>query len=780
MKALYIILLWITPIFSSAFSNQQMHKLVIELTNKQSLNTEDIQTTDNLKKRKQNIIKEINYSVKIGGSIKNCDLIKVDSGVINNLTYNMFEYRVSHINCNYKYTITTLKLNSRWKLDDIKITKSNILINNKKLFEQKLENLNSNDNKLLRYLVCHLNKNFKHLVDIYNKYSELLPQSNFKIEQLSETSDITEYILKYSNKNFFLRLNYYKLGEELLLEKFTISNLYNPSFEVYYGMDSITKKLYRKNKLNISYGSHPKIKNILNEYISLISSGSFNNSYTKLINDETKNLTLHYKKILNIKSDKYIIIDNGYFISPIEVEYLYGYITFYILANYRNDNELIKSISYSHLEKYNNVNYDSTQIISDLKICAEICSKSLPIINRDSLKFNILNLKKEIKNPFINQLEISNTLKKIYKFVNLDGHFNFSCALSLSGNVVIPIKKTKIFNNKMYNATNDTIGFGNEIISINGLKIDKLLKENNKNSLSNGHLKYTFLFKYGIFPQNKIIIKNKKSSCLDTLLLNSTSINPLQRKVIDSTHTSKLGDKTMLFKIPNFDNYLYIKNFFNNIDKNVSNLIIDLRNNPGGNVENVNLLYSHIAKGKFPSCIEITRYKQNLVYKNLITSFNRRIIYDKKIIENSIKEFEKNSTMNDNYVTVNKNLDSVPNKNAFTKNVYLLINNKSNSAANFFIKLFKFKKRGIIIGDKKNTKKQFCGGLIVNYELPYTKTDINCPLYKINIDHRITDYINNKSISDHPISDSLRLEYFLQGKDAELEEALKLIRETKL
>jgi hypothetical protein len=163
---------------------------------------------------------------------------------------------------------------------------------------------------------------------------------------------------------------------------------------------------------------------------------------------------------------------------------------------------------------------------------------------------------------------------------------------------------------------------------------------------------------------------------------------------------------------------IFIDSTFNLIEKEkIENLIIDIRENGGGNSVVGDQLFKYISKRKF------TQFgKTTIKYSQLQKDFYKvKCEEDSTMCEtyNYLKKQENGKTE----VLENENL-IIPNTNQFRGKIYLLTSLKTFSSASTFAQCFKHYKMGTIIGEET-------GGWIVAYgdkitaTLPVTKLQIS-------------------------------------------------------
>lgn len=171
---------------------------------------------------------------------------------------------------------------------------------------------------------------------------------------------------------------------------------------------------------------------------------------------------------------------------------------------------------------------------------------------------------------------------------------------------------------------------------------------------------------------------------------------------------------------------------------NINHLVIDLRDNEGGDIHNASILYSYLAQKN--QRFEFDAYvKKTWQYgkENLVAINGRRA--NKKTYNDLVDYMNinfKSSKMKDLFLESSKlsfNRMITPKPNVFRGDVSLLINSNSRSTASLFAAFFKSRRRGLIFGKQSGgyalshngnimlTFKLHHSGLIVELPLVYLK-----------------------------------------------------------
>lgn len=463
---------------------------------------------------------------------------------------------------------------------------------------------------------------------------------------------------------------------------------------------------------------------------------------------------------------------------------------------------------------------DNEQLEKDYNILTRIISEVSPTLSKtekeslvDYLKNRGLELNGQTKTP----VEFFRFLMGSKPSGATDGHGNINLPSHIieevlgDGKVLFPIPIV-IHNNQLWvNVEDGEIPYGSIITRVNGISVDDILKQMLRSGSTfemrnlEGSFDVLFLLNFGAFNSYEVFysLPNQTEEILIELQainielreeIYKNTVTPLQREQLRNTINTQFfeAENTFYLQLNSFtwrdaevnDDYAVFKNKFEDIFKtiqkqNIPNLVIDLRFNSGGNMIVPSLLFSYIALERFNEHIELrvpnfdfpeTEYLVGIENRNLETDD----------INQHINNFKKAFTKHDDYyeVKVVNQKTIKPNKRAFKGNVYVLVSGRTFSAAAYFASLFKSENRGQIIGEAiGGTFRDITAGMQLVYELPNSKLLVSMPtgLYKLsdNLDQSMPDA--NIS-SDVVLPEDLYYQYFLNQKDAYLEETLKLTR----
>ncbi|WBV58656.1 S41 family peptidase [Chryseobacterium daecheongense] len=234
--------------------------------------------------------------------------------------------------------------------------------------------------------------------------------------------------------------------------------------------------------------------------------------------------------------------------------------------------------------------------------------------------------------------------------------------------------------------------------------------------------------------------------------------------------------------------YEKLKKYFQKIkNKKYKNLVVDIRNNSGGSVTNIPLLYSFMSKEKiFTNSYKYGSKVIDINYSDYLIDPQTDRYYSEKDIRDSNnfmrQRFDKSEK--GDYYFGNNRLDDTYIKNYprdglfFDGKVVLLINNRTFSAATYFASLFKKEKRGEIVGKETGSCSNFTtAAWFLTYKLPNTKMTISIPRTEIFFNNNENDNIPNCTgvIPDYKIDNNFFLKLLKERKDPELQYSLQLL-----
>jgi hypothetical protein len=249
-------------------------------------------------------------------------------------------------------------------------------------------------------------------------------------------------------------------------------------------------------------------------------------------------------------------------------------------------------------------------------------------------------------------------------------------------------------------------------------------------------------------------------------MLEYQSLDSLKTGVLTIRSFLPLDIKTTKQKFSKF-----IQKVFKQIkNKKTESLIIDLRQNSGGEMLYANELFSYLAKDsyRFLDKVEVTSNKKLTELR--LTEISKIAVHNpKRVAEGDSGVY----LVKENYykfLAVQQ-----PKKSGFKGNVYVLIGKKTFSAATLFSILAYSEKRGLLIGEETGGgAKGLNGGDFIDIALPITGLQLEVPVEKwVKIIPRYA-YPNRGVIPHHLIQNSIEDE--LNNQDKVLQFTLDLIR----
>jgi len=374
----------------------------------------------------------------------------------------------------------------------------------------------------------------------------------------------------------------------------------------------------------------------------------------------------------------------------------------------------------------------------------------------------------------------------------------------------------------LVNFKNGEIPLGAEIISINNILLSELSSELGKYYTTDGqnitgkriglrgHFPRYYRLNYGLQNTFKVVYRKNKVDTSEEILLNSVSyakyyqrFNGRHSRPFDQIYYADLAknQKYSFNQIDSLSGILTIHSFgmgnessaehkeyakfldsvFTNIKRTkLKNLIVDVRQNGGGDDPNDLITYSYLTEKKFQenkdAWISFEKIPLLKYYNIGIPKFIRPLVvgkYNRQLQE--IFPLEKNGKF---YQDENSDDHKIrlPNQNAFKGKIYLLVSPAVASAGSLFASMVAGNENTIVIGEET------AGGYYghnghtpLEYKLPKSKIVTRFSIVNLEQDvpEKENQYYNRGIIPDIKINQSYN--DFLNNKDTQLNYVKQLI-----
>lgn len=265
-------------------------------------------------------------------------------------------------------------------------------------------------------------------------------------------------------------------------------------------------------------------------------------------------------------------------------------------------------------------------------------------------------------------------------------------------------------------------------------------------------------------------------------------VNQLQRAywiIGDYDETSKTGLLTVnTFNLQEPFAYKEFSAFFREVKRRgYQHVVIDIRNNGGGNPAISALLYSFLALKPFDNVYNYRTKTISLSYPQYAITEGNRAMSEDDINNNQNflhQRFDQdiatgfyigNARLREGQVA-----NFPPDKDAFHGQVYVLTGGGTVSAATYFASLVQKNNRGIIVGKETGSGEQSTtAAWFLNYLLPKTKATLTVPMSELYFFNAQTDK-GRGVIPDKEVPFEKYMSYFLAGQDPEWSYVLTMIK----
>ncbi len=334
---------------------------------------------------------------------------------------------------------------------------------------------------------------------------------------------------------------------------------------------------------------------------------------------------------------------------------------------------------------------------------------------------------------------------------------------------------------------------GSELLSINGQSMETILSEirtkanfatgtetDFAGSIFNRGFNFAMGYSYFLDDKSEFDITYQPPSSETILAFHVKGIvNPYPEKAFPHWSIGQQpfrlhyhSDSIAYFKISSFAgkdvSKLYRKAFTEMKEKQVKHLIVDLRDNSGGNPR----IASELLRYFIPASFAPIAYSQ-LKTQTVTTASELRNPTNFKISKSSLKCQQGKLVVR--HMDLYKK--HKPRPDAFKEHVYFLMNAKCASATTLFLAMVDHYKIGILIGENPNGNYEYvCGHQLAQFTLPHADLSVQMPLQKSKLN--TTSQGRNYGVRpDYYVPD--KLEDALSGQDTQFRFALDLISNGK-
>ncbi|AZA55284.1 S41 family peptidase [Chryseobacterium sp. G0201] len=361
-------------------------------------------------------------------------------------------------------------------------------------------------------------------------------------------------------------------------------------------------------------------------------------------------------------------------------------------------------------------------------------------ISKKDLDFKIDSLKQTLDKP-LTPTQFYFRLQPIVTSIR-QGHLSLQAPNELSKDDFLRIKKRlftrfryRIQDNNLYIVENRdslyNIKPGTELISINNIPVSLYLEKYKKLISSDGfnttfqpyYLKDMFFHFYtlenGILDSAKI--ETSYNDQKQTFVLHREKEPVLCDKKKEITNSTNNNFYNRSFKFLDEDNsvaYLKIKKFSHSAsdkfykstfaeikEAKTSYLIIDIRDNYGGSLEEINELYSYLATKPFvlikPSQLNssLTPLQTNYFKKSTALEYAvKGVTYPTYVFLKALNTYKGKDGKS--YYKIKADHVTQPDKNAFQGKIFILVNGGSFSSSSIFSSKLKYDRRATLVGEE--------------------------------------------------------------------------------
>jgi len=453
-------------------------------------------------------------------------------------------------------------------------------------------------------------------------------------------------------------------------------------------------------------------------------------------------------------------------IAPMKLKYLFFFAPVFYLLSYtgtfaQTEAARIENTSASAYQK-SLIRYKKEDCIQDIRRLEEVLTEAHPCLYcfTDSVTFHQAFAKAiatfEKSATRISENEFMTTVRRLVALVQ-DGHLYAESNESLVNYVSesgkffplsLAIEDNKAYIREDYSFSLDSAVLGSRLLTVNGvtteeiiarmlplLSADANLEKSKWRQLENVFtfdILYWSLYEptdvYEISfqtPEGQVHIQKINAVSGSTINMANTDAEVSRQLTIDeATSTAYLDINTFYNADNKRDNATYEKfladTFKQLKNKKIQNLVIDLRNNPGGLVHNAYRLFSYISPINVESKVmvkssQFLKEHRKLSFIEVLMKNLSRHSYAARLDRAPVGTLVE-VTSNQHFITSNDK--------KFSGNVYVIANGATFSAASMLVKLCRDQKIGIITGEENAACQAISFGDLVGFDLPHTLTKV--------------------------------------------------------
>jgi hypothetical protein len=439
--------------------------------------------------------------------------------------------------------------------------------------------------------------------------------------------------------------------------------------------------------------------------------------------------------------------------------------------------------------------YSSSKLQQDFTVFRSVLEKAHPGLYTYTSKNEMDNCLDSVYNSVSDAIDIRAFHEKLSFIIDKIGcsHTNLYLPKTYYDTILnrsnfFPIPVIYVDGGLYINSDVWSIPVGSHIISINNNSAEQIMKriidynvpdgKNKTYNLSQGAAEFAYDYFLAYGPCVNFFVEyaapgsdKKETATIDAVTLeknlatyednsyyNYSSDVGYDFEIIDSIHTAVLTLRS--FSYGTSATFAAYKNFLINSftllksENGINNLIIDCRNNIGGEYENIYLLYRYLSKEPFKEVDSATvRFDETPFTKYLDPDF---AVNEKPALDSMIKSEFYRLPDGDNSIKDEENDLRRPHPMAFNGNLFVITNNNVLSAASNFVAMIKDSKRGIIVGEETGGGYNGHNGYTrILYKLP--NTGLLLEFSAVKVQHYLKHpQLNKYGIEpDYPVSNTL-------------------------